>query len=297
MPNDASQPPLGAVRVFAVAARFENFKRAAEELGVTPTAVSSQIKSLEAFLGCSIFERSAQSVKLNDAGHQFADACNTIFARLDKAVDDVRQTASRSSITVGVGAMIGSQWLSKRLISFWKRFPETGLHMQYSPGGVEFSNGLTDMMLAWGDGRWPGLISEPLLRFKTSPVIGAPLLTGNARPAKPSDLLRLPLLHWKDQFDWLEWFDAMQVKTDRHLSGVVIDDANVLLQAVLSGQGVSLALLPLIDTELKTGQLIRLFDEDFMPSRSYHLVYPSGTIEQPQLKAFRDWIVEEARVC
>ncbi|NOD95076.1 LysR family transcriptional regulator [Ruegeria sp. HKCCD4884] len=292
--NTVDVPPLGAVRVFWIAARYGNFKRAATELGVTPTAVSSQIKSLEAHLGCPLFERHAQSVVLNEAGQQFSEACEAVFARLDRAVQDARQTANRSSITVGVGALIGSQWLSRRLFSFWQRFPETGLHLQYSPGGVEFSDGQTDMMLAWGDGDWPGLTSEPLLRFPTSPVISPTLIAESVRPLKPADLLRLPLLHWKDQVDWLEWFDAHGVETGDHLPGVIIDDSSVLLRAVLSGQGVSLGLLPLIEVELQSGQLIRPFDNDFAPSRSYHLVYPSDAIEQPQLKAFRDWIVQEA---
>lgn len=286
-------PPLGAVRVFAVAARLGNFKRAASELGVTPTAVSSQIKSLESFLGCTLFDRNAQSVTLNEAGHQFGEACEAIFARLDKAVQDVRQTANRPSIVLGVGAVIGSQWLSKRLYSFWQTFPETGLHLQYSPGGVEFTDGTTDMMLAWGDGRWPGLTAEPLLRFRTSPVIGASMMASQGL-LTPRDLLNLPLLHWKDQHDWLEWFKAMGVDTGGHLPGVVIDDSSVLIRAALSGQGVALGLLPLIADELQSGQLVRPIDQEFTPSRSYYLIYPPDALRQPQLKAFRDWIVGEA---
>lgn len=190
--------------------------------------------------------------------------------------------------------MIGSQWLSKRLFSFWQRFPETGLHLQYSLGGVEFSDGQTDLMLAWGDGRWPGLMSESLLQFETSPILSPTLLGDQGRPEQPSDLLTLPLLHWKDQFDWLEWFAAKGVETGGRLPGVVIDDSSVLLRAVLSGQGVSLGLLPLIQSELQSGQLIRPFTETFTPSRSYHLIYPPGAMQQPQLRAFREWILEEA---
>lgn len=294
MLNQSDLPPLGAVRVFVVAAQFESFKRAASELGVTPTAVSSQVKSLEAYLGCALFERNAQSVRLNEAGKRFAAACDSIFVRLDRAVQDVRQTAGAASITLGVGALIGAQWLSKRLVSFWQQFPETELHLKYSPGGVEFTDGLTDLMLAWGDGRWQGLISEPLLRFTVSPVLGPSLLAGKAPLVSPADLLGLPLLHWKDHVDWLEWFAAMGVEPRGHLPGVVIDDSSVLLRAVLSGQGVALGLLPLIEDELRSGQLIRPFSEDFTPARSYHLVYPPDAMEQPRLQAFRDWIVEEA---
>lgn len=294
MPDHSDEPPLGAIRVFAVAAQHQNFKRAAAVLGVTPTAVSSQIKTLERFLGCTLFDRNAQSVALNAAGRQFVESCDGVFARLDKAIQDVRQTASRESITVGVGALIGSQWLSRRLYSFWQRFPETGLHLQYSPGGVEFSDGQTDMMLAWGDGDWPGLECEQLLRFKTTPIIGPTLLGGKGAPTRPEDLLDLPLLHWKDQYDWREWFDAMEVRADSRLNGVVIDDSSVLLRAVLSGQGVALGLLPLIEEELRTGRLLRPFDGDFTPSRAYYLIYPPDAMARPQLKAFRDWIVAEA---
>ena len=106
--------------------------------------------------------------------------------------------------------------------------------------------------------------------------------------------MNLPLLHWKDQSDWLEWFDAHGVDTGGRLPGVIFDDSSVLLRAVLSGQGASLGLLSLIEGELQSGQLIRPFDEDFMPSRSYHLVYPKNAMDQPQLKSFRDWIMEEA---
>lgn len=294
MADQTDQIPLGAVRVFTVAARFQNFKRAARELGVTPTAVSSQVKLLEGFLGCALFDRNAQSVTLTEAGRRFGEACDGVFTRLDQAVEDARQTASRASITVGVGALIGSQWLSRRLFSFWQRFPETGLHLQYSPGGVEFSDGLTDLMLAWGDGRWPGLVAEPLLQFRTSPVLSPDLMGEGRAPVRPADLLSLPLLHWKDQFDWLEWFAAMGVETGDHLPGVVIDDSSVLLRAVLSGQGVSLGLLPLIKGELQAGQLIRPFGQEFTPTRAYHLVYPPDAMQKPQLKAFRDWITEEA---
>lgn len=292
--RSSADVPLGAIRVFAIAAQFQNFKRAAEVLGVTPTAVSSQVKTLEAYLGSPLFDRKAQSVELNGAGRQFAEACDAVFARLDKAIHDVRESTNRTSITVGVGALIGAQWLSKRLVSFWQRFPETNLHMQYSPGDVEFSDGSIDMMLAWGDGKWPALVADPLLRFDLSPVLAPSLLSGKAKIVAPANLLDLPLLHWKDQFDWLEWFDAMKVPAPKNLAGVVFDDSSVLLRAALSGQGVALGLLPLIEQELQSGQLIRPFCDRFAASRSYHLVYPSGALHQPQLKEFRDWIMEEA---
>jgi len=286
--------PLVAIRTFVIAAHFQNFRRAAEALGVTPTAVSSQIRSLESYLGSALFDRNAQSVELTDTGRQFAEVCETILTRLDKAVHDVRQTANRTSIAIGVGALIGSQWLSKRLFSFWQCFPERNLYMQYSPGGVEFSDGLTDMMLAWGDGQWPGLVSEPLLRFNISPVIAPSLLDGVNRIREPADLLKLPLLHWKDQSDWLEWFEAMNVEVSRPLRGVVFDDSSVLLRAALSGQGVALGLLPLIESELQSRQLIRPIETDYTPSRCYYLVYPSEAMKRSPLKAFRDWIMREA---
>lgn len=286
--------PLSALRVFTVAARFENFKRAAAELGVTPTAVSAQIKTLEAHLGRPLFQRNAQSVALNAAGERLAEECEEIFRQLERAVADASNTGARSSITVGVGALIGAQWLSRRLFSFWQRFPETGLYLHYSAGGVQFSDGQSDVMLVWGDGDWPQLTSEPLLRFPTAPVLSPTLLADTHTPLMPADLLDLPLLHWKDQFDWQEWFAAQGVDTGGRLAGVVIDDSSVLLRAALSGQGVALGLLPLIQEELQSGSLIRPFDRNFSPSRSYHLVYPPTALDTPQLRDFRDWILTEA---
>lgn len=297
MPANSESLPLGALRAFVAAAQVENFKRAAQMLGVTPAAVSAQVRTLEAYLGCSLFERCAQSVALTPVGRQFAKVCDEALGRLEQAAREARQAANRPSVTVGVGALIGAQWLSRRLASFWQRSPDTSLHLRYSPGGVEFADGETDMMLAWGDGRWPGLASEELLRMPVAPVAAAGLLAGRALPLAPADLLSLPLLHWKDTFDWQEWFGAHGVEAPAALTGVVFDDSSVLLRAALSGQGVALGLLPLIDDALQSGQLRQLFEPAFAPSRAYHLIYPPSALRQPHLRAFRDWLAEEAARC
>jgi hypothetical protein len=106
--------------------------------------------------------------------------------------------------------------------------------------------------------------------------------------------LKYPLLHWKDKTGWQDWFAAMNVDTGPCLSGVVIDDANAVLQAALNGQGVAIGLLPLIENELKSGALICAFANEFTPSKSYHLVYPPAALRKLSLMEFRDWIIAEA---
>ena len=286
--------PLGALRVFAAAARHENFKRAAEMLGVTPTAVSAQVKSLEAFLGRRLFERGPRQVRLTPAGRKLAASCEEAFARLERDLAELKAEGRGPLVTIDVGPVFAAQWLAKRLDSFWERFPATGLHLRHSPGTVDFTKSNADMMIAWGDGAWPGLESEPLMAVRATPVASPAFL--RRRPTAPSleSLLEAPLLHWKDHAGWREWLETLGLPPGRALSGAVIEDANVVLQAALSGQGIALGLLPLVEAELQRGALVRLFTDEITPSRAYHLVYREDALRQDSLKAFRDWILGEA---
>jgi LysR family glycine cleavage system transcriptional activator len=255
-------PSLSALRAFEAAARFESFKQAAEELHVSPTAVSHQIKLLERDLGQRLFVRRVRQVRLTEAGRVLQAGLGEAFDRMAAATAQCRRSTERATVTVGLGPIVASKWLSPRLSRFWQRYPDIDLRLHHSPRAVDFRESDVDLMIAWGEGDWRGVEVEELLRIRVTPVFS-------------------PRLQ-RDHGAWQDWFAAAGLAPEAARRGVVIEDAHVGLQAAMAGQGVALGTLPFIDDELAAGRLVRPFDLAVEPQRAYYLVYP------------KDWLVEEA---
>ena len=283
-------PSLSALRTFEAAARLSSFKDAAQELAVTPTAISHQVKHLESDLGVRLFVRRVRRVHLTEAGQMLQAGCAEALDGLERTVSLIRRRSGRATITISLGPIFASRWLSPRLARFWRRCPEVDLRLHHARGAVDFKNSDIDLAIVWGDGRWPDVEVMPLLPIQVAPVLSPALLK---QPMLPTDLLRLRLLHEGDERGWQEWFEAQAVSAQT-LSGVVIDDAHVALQAAVDGQGVALCVLPFIADELATGRLVRPFKDAFTPSRAYYLVHPKGAMQDRALRLLRDWLLEEA---
>ena len=243
-------PSITALRAFEAAARCESFKQAAEELGVTPTAVSHQVKNLEGSFGQPLFHRRTRHVRLTDSGALLYDGLREAFDRMEQAVLRCRNAPARETVTLGLGPIVAAKWLSPRLSRFWARCPEVDLRLHHSPVTLAFGATAADLAIAWGDGQWPGLSVEPLLEIQVTPVLSPRLRQTAGGLAKPADLLRLPLLHQRDDSAWREWLEAAGLTLPDRVPGTVIEDAHVVLQAAIEGQGVALGTLPLVADDL-----------------------------------------------
>jgi LysR family transcriptional regulator, glycine cleavage system transcriptional activator len=285
-------PPLAALRAFETAARQLNFSRAAEELYITHSAVSHQIKALETHLGVKLFRRSARAMLLTSEGQQLYTHVREAFARLQRGVAELRPEARRGTLTVSVLPGFAARWLVPRLPEFYLRHPRLDVNLRATTRLTDFRREDVDLAVRFGPGSWPGLIAEKLLDEEIFPVC-SPRYRGGKLPRSAEELLECTLLHHVYE-PWEEWFRTVGLKTAAVPRGPGFSESNLLLKAAMEGQGVALALGVLVQSELKSGEL-----KQCLPSLkaryAYYLVHPQQDPLPPKVEAFKAWLKEVAR--
>lgn len=284
-------PPFAALRAFEAAARLLSFKDAAAELGLTPTAISHQIKQLEKLSGRALFVRRTRGVELTPEGEKFAEVIAPAIDVLATAFAKLRANRDRQNVTLGAGPLFASRWLVPRLAEFWATHPGIDLWVHHSPVPVWQQLAQFDLAVAWGSGNWPGVVCEPLLRIDVTPVMSPFVLTEEKSMTSPQELLSLPLLHHRDARGWQQWFAAAGVVAPENLPGTVFEDANVLLHAALSGRGVALGILQFIEDDLTAGRLIRPFQATVDPGEAYFLIYRKQALNSEATSLVRHWFL------
>lgn len=285
-------PPLAALRAFETAARQLNFSRAAEELYITHSAVSHQIKALEMHLGVKLFRRSGRAMLLTAEGQRLYGHVREAFTRLQKGVAELKPEARRGTLTVSVLPGFAARWLVPRLPGFYRRHPELDVNLRATTGLTDFRREDVDLAVRFGPGSWPGLTAEKLLDEEIFPVC-SPQYRGGKLPRTPEELLGCTLLHHVYE-PWEEWFRAVGLKTAAIPPGPGFSESNLLLKAAVEGQGVALALGVLVQSELKSGEL-KQCHPSLKARYAYYLVHPQQEPLPPKVKAFKSWLKEEAR--
>lgn len=275
------------MRSFEAAARHLSFKQAAEELYVTPTAISHQVKALETQLGCRLFERRVRQVELTRQGQELYVTLRRAFADIDACIERIRGMGAREVVTLGLGPIIGARWLAPRLGDFWERHGDIDLRLHHTAFPLMHNVNQFDLAIAWGDGHWPSLEVQPFTRIEVTPVMSPQLQL----PANPAELLRYPLVHQRDRHGWRQWLEAAGVETPEASFGTIVDDANLVLQTALNGQGVVLGVLPFVEEDIREGRLVRPFDLVIDPGHAYYLIYHRQQLEKPAVRAVRDWLL------
>ncbi|UWQ74000.1 LysR substrate-binding domain-containing protein [Leisingera sp. M658] len=286
-------PSLPALRAFEAAARLGSFRAAAEAIGVSPTAVSHHIRGLEAYLNIRLFTRDGRQVHLTDEGARLADGASQAFRILEATVNSVARWPEKTTIRIALGPSFATRWLLPRFADFCAKFPDVELKLVQTPLMVSPQNVDADIFITWGDGRFPGMISEPLVSVLSAPVASPALLDRLGHPQSPADLMRFPLIHQRDTLGWNAWFMQAGVRLDGPLHGPVIEDTNVVLQAAASGQGIVMGWIPLIDTDLQSGVLVQLFDKTVSENRAYYLVRPEAGPNDKVTSAISDWLLAQ----
>jgi LysR family glycine cleavage system transcriptional activator len=286
-------PPLRSLRVLEAAVRHQNYSRAAEELSLTPGAVSHQIHALEAALGLTLFERTGRQMRATDAGRQLAQDVRAALDTLAGAVERVRGQDGANALTVSVLPSFAAAWLVTRLGGFLERHPSIELRLESTPGVADFRNDGVDVAIRYGTGNYEGLISEKLFDDELFPTL-SPALRRSARLRSPADLANMPLLRIRQQ-PWAPWFAAAGLPWPEPRRGPVFNDSELALQAAIQGQGVVLARGSLAALKLRAGVLVAPFKQRVASPMTCHLVYPPEHARKPSLLLFREWLVEELR--
>lgn len=286
-------PPFAALRAFEAAARHLSFKKAAAELGLTPTAVSHQIKRLEKEANAELFHRQVRSISLTPAGERFARDIAPALQGLKDAYRALNGARQLETVVIGAGPIFSSRWLAPRLSDFAAAHPGIDLRLHSSQTDFWRRAQDFDIAIAWGLGDWPGARSAPLLRLTTTPVLSPRLAEQVGAIEKPGDLLGAPLLHQRDAKAWRRWFADRGLAMDE-ANGAVLEDANVAMQAALFGQGVMLGYTEFVQDDVRAGRLILPLN-DLTPAReAYHLIITAPQVSRPT-QAVAEWLTKQAQ--
>ena len=286
-------PSLNAVKAFEAAARSRSFTRAAEELFVTPGAVSQQVKALEAELGLKLFNRERQRLIITEAGREYLAVVRDALDQIAFGTEQLTQRQRSGVLTVSVSPDFAAKWLVGRLGRFAEGHPEIDLRVAASDQRVDFAREDIDLAVRHGDGRWPELEVERLCDERLFPVCSPRLIRDRNRVMNAADLLKFPLLRLDDWANWGRWFDAAGVATQA-MPGPVLNRASMLIDAAIDGQGIALARTALAALDLIHGRLIRPVDVSLEMPNTYWIVSPRTTARTAKIAMFRQWLLVEA---
>lgn len=296
-------PGTRALRTLVAAGRHLNFTRAADELGLTPAAVSHQIKEIEDQLGVVLFTRTSRSIRLTEAGAALCDASADAIEALNRAVSKARKlTRGTTQLKVTLDAQFASKWLMRRVDGFRKLHPDIELRFDISYEVRDFDLDDVDVAIRFGMGKYPGLRADRLFDNMIIPVCSPRLLASGPPLRVPRDLFNHTLVHieWSQQGvtwpNWRMWMAAAGVDDFDDSRAIVFTASSDAVQAAIDGSAVALADFAMVANDLSEGRLVRPFDLGIRVSReyAYFLVYPKSTEDDPRIAAFRDWMLEEA---
>lgn len=289
-------PPTATLRAFEVATRHATFTAASEELHVTQSAVSHQLKNLEDIWGLQLFHR-GKSLSLTPAGAALAPIVREFFTSLEATLADLREQKGRVRLKVSTTYSFALKWLLPRLPDLSRQHPEILITLETSDKAINFSSAEPDVAIRLGNGNYPGLHSEFMFREQIFPVASPDLLNRFGTPHEPAHLLRYPLLT-RDGADlvpkWALWFQQVGVSISARKESVRFADTNMTIEAALLGQGIALARSGHVETELSNGSLVRLFDVPFPSPVAYYFVCPKGIESQAHVVSFRSWLLAES---
>jgi LysR family transcriptional regulator, glycine cleavage system transcriptional activator len=287
-------PSMSLLAAFEAAARTESVSTAAEELNLTQSAVSRQIKALEDQLGASLFAREKQRMRLTSAGRAYADEIRDALRKIRTASLTLSANPSGGVINLAILPTFGTRWLAPRLPKFFSANPGITINLATRLSYFDFRVERFDAAIQVGSANWPGVETVPLFR-ETVVAACSPRLKEIHRLKDPKDLKQCTLLHIATRPSaWEKWFEANGISATG-LQGMFFDQIATISQAAIAGVGV--ALLPnfLIKDELAAQTLVPAVDILVKSEEGYFLAWPSERASYPPLVAFREWLVEEAR--
>jgi len=306
----AEHLPFNALRAFEAAARHLSFKLAAEELFVTPAAISQQIKSLEETLGVELFHRYNQKIELTDAGKRGLPKLSEGFSTLSEGVNLIRDPAQGSSLTVWSSPSFAQKWLVPRLNTFRELAPEIDLHISANRDLIDngkarntipaenFRRNHVDVAIRFGQGDYPGCRVDKLFPVSAIPLCSPSLMEGDKPLNTPSDLQHHTLLHDDTQYEgrprWSNWFQQEGIDNIDSTHGISFNSVSLALAAAMDGQGVVLTLQALAADDIEAGRLVTPFESSLEMQAAYYLISLEEQADLPKIQQFRDWLLDIA---
>lgn len=288
-----SLPPLNAVKAFEAAGRLENFSKAAVELNVTPSAISRQIKNLEAHLGVGLFARVGNEVRITAAGRLYLDYVQEAFAKLEAGTKAVRADQAGQPLHIWGSRFFIRLWLLPRLPDFHLQFPDQEVLITTVRPDSALPPDI-DVAILPGNGQWSGMRADLLLRRVLVPVCSPAYLKSAPPLEKPADLEHHTLLETSSgPTEWDRWSASAGVGSMALARRITFTSTDLAFSAALDGLGVVLGRHGFIETELKKGNLVKPFDNTFDAGDGFYLIYQKRDRLPARLRNFRKWIAAQ----
>jgi LysR family transcriptional regulator, glycine cleavage system transcriptional activator len=286
-------PPLNSLPSFEAAARLLNFSKAAEELSVTPGAISRAIKTLEDQLNVSLFDREARTVRLSAIGEPYARAVRDTLEQLASATAIATTRRSESALNVSTSDGFAGRWLVPRLYRFHRAYDDIDVRVSTTGKLTNFLGDGIDIAIRYGGGNYPGLTSEFLANEEVFPVCSPKLMKGAHPLRKPEDLKHHTLIRDTYPIDWTAWLSSAGVKGVNPRKGLTFDSYTFAVEAAVKGEGVALGRTMLVADDLAAGRLVRPFEHTVKAASSFYVVYPPESTRQRKVRVFKDWLYSE----
>jgi LysR family glycine cleavage system transcriptional activator len=287
-------PPLNALKAFEATARLATLAAAAEELGVTASAVSHQIRALEETLGIRLFQRANRRLILTTDGRTLLPGLSDGFRRLSTAVSELQTNQREGILTVSMLSTMAMRWFMPRLPQFQAEHPDIEVRITTTTRTVDLEREDIDVAIRHGGGQWPGLKANFLFQMETIPVC-SPALPESAPLQSPKDLDRHILIHADARpDDWRTWLDTADAKSVRPARELTFDTTDFALAAAIRGLGIAIADRHIVHDDIQSGRLIAPFDKSVIHEVGYYLVYPVDRRQQAKTATFRAWLLREA---
>ena len=292
----ATSLPLLALRTFVEVGQRGSIKAAAQALSVTSGAVSQQIRLLEERVGMALFTRERSGLRLTEAGASVHPALLQAIENMQQALQSLEGIKSRQTLTVSTVATFAASWLVPRLGRFNLRHPHIEVRVEATSAVVDMRRDRVDVALRHGLGIYPGLQVTRLMAPVMVPVASPALMATSPKITDPVDCLEFALLHDSDRADWSLWLTAHDVAKDpRAERGTAFEDDFLLIRAAEAGQGLALVPREYALEEINAGRLVQVLDKPWPARFAYYVVTRQDAMHREEVKAFVDWIMEEAQ--
>jgi LysR family glycine cleavage system transcriptional activator len=291
-------PSLNALRCFEAAARSGSFSRAAEELNVTQSAVSHQVRQLEQWFGLPLFDRLGRQTVPTAKGQELARSLAESFDIMSAACRRLSQSETSPALTIAALPSIATIWLIPRLSQFFRDHPEISIKVIYAFADQKIDFDECDIAVLWGPGEWEGCHSTRLLPGNTVAVCNPIYLEKEGPFNLPEAILGKPLLHDTDRLDWQNWMRHAGLKHVGPSPGPIFQDFHLLRAAALAGQGIALCPRSLLADDVESGRLVQLFDTAIKLDYAYSIIEPgdgSGR-RSDTIALFKDWLLASAKL-
>lgn len=292
-------PPLIALRALEASARLESFARAAEELEVTPGAISQHIKSIEAWAGTPLFKRTGKRLELNEDTRTALPLLSDAFDKLAEASQYLRARTRRNKVvSISAPPSFTSKWLIPRLAGFRATRPDIEVWVAADMNLIDFVTEDADIAIRYGQGRYDGLIAEELMKEAVVPVASPAFVAAYGPFRTPKDLVDAPLLHDRNTEndiscpDWAMWLRARGVSRPS-ARGARFNQSSLVIEEAIAGGGVALAKQAIAAADLNAGRLVKLFDDATPVAFAYWLVWPRGRTLSVPTRTFIAWLKAE----